>query len=151
MDPYFKPILVSGSLLLLANTFLTLPFLDPFFKYIFICIFAGFLAVYLFSKEIKRELKVLDSALLGFGAGILAGSIQSLITAYVLQNQKVQELIIKMINEQMQMHSFGEFRNLSAIEPAYIVGAAVFTILISSVSCFLGALMALPLLHKKKL
>jgi|694.fasta_scaffold00923_40 hypothetical protein len=149
IDPYFKPILISSSVILALNTLFLLPFISPLFTY-----FAGgFLASYLFKAEMKDiyyEIKMKDIFFLGGATGVVSGSIITLIIAVKLQNEDLKMLILEMINKQLQMNSNAEYPLLTQLEPSFYVITAIVTLFIAVLICFFGSLSAIPFLNKGK-
>lgn len=148
-DPYFKPILIATLAVFSLNTIFFLPFaFAPIFSYLF----GGFLAIYLFSKEIKEAQgpSVMDASILGLGTGILVGGLLSLVMAFKLQDPDLRQVIIDLINKQMQMKSETEFRAISDLEPIFMVVTTIITMIVCSATCFFGSILALPFFTKVK-
>ena len=95
MDPYFKPILIASSVVILLNTFLALPIIGfPMLSYFI----GGVIAVFIFrSEKIKEtenenyETKLFDISVLGIATGIVVGSILTLVMAINLNNPESHE------------------------------------------------------------
>lgn len=151
-DPYFKPILISTLVVFALNTIFFLPFaLAPVFTYLF----GGFLALYLYSKEIKKQnpeadVSVLDAVIVGLGTGILVGGLLSLVMSFKLQDPELKQTIIDLVNQQMQMKSQQEFKVLTELGPSFMVVTAIVTMILSAGTCFFGSILALPFFTKSK-
>ncbi len=147
MDPYFSPILVSGLLMILLNTFIVIPIASaPLLIYFS----GGVLASILFKNKTKdKEITIFDTSILGLGAGLFAGAVLTLIISIKLQDPQLKQQIIGLINEQMSMKSTEEFMGMDELGPIFMMVTGFVTIFICSVSSFFGSLCTMPFLHKK--
>jgi hypothetical protein len=151
-DPYFKPILLATLVAFALNTLFVLPFaLAPVFNYLF----AGFLAIYLYSKEIKQrnladDISVMDAVILGLCTGLLVGGLLSLVMSFKLQDPELKQTIIDIINQKMQMKSQHEFQVITELGPSFMVVTAIVTMILSAGTCFFGSILALPFFTKSK-
>ncbi len=154
MDPYFRPILVSSAIVILLNTFLSLPIMGyPLVTYIA----GGAIAVILFrlhklkeTQDEHYEIKASDATVLGIATGILVGSILTLILALNLQNPEVKQVVIDEVNRRMKMHSELEFKFMEDLGPSFYFISGLITIILTSVLSFFGSLMTLPFINKEK-
>lgn len=154
MDPYFKPILISSGIVVLLNTFLSLPI--PGFPMISYFI-GGIIAVILFrSDKIAKtgdenfETKTFDVSVLGIATGIAVGSILTLIMAINLQNPEVKQVIIDLINERMKMNSQMEFNFLEDLGPSFYLIFGIVSIIFTTVISFAGSLVTMMFVNKTK-
>lgn len=153
MDPYFKPILVSGLVVILLNTVFILPFAwAPLFTYLL----GGSLAAYMFHRQLKvkqgafAEVKISDVLILGIATGIFAGGLLALVVALKLQDAGAKKFVIDSINNAMKMKSKVEFERITEIGPVFLFVMAAVTIFICSIGTSFGALGALPFLNPKR-
>ncbi len=153
MDPYFKPILIAGSVVILLNTVFIMPFAwAPLLSYVI----GGMITVALFASDFKKragdfaEIKVSDVLILGLGAGIFAGAVLSLVLALKLQEPSTKQFLIDAINQAMKMRSEAEFRRLDDIGPVFLFMMSIVTIFICSLGTSFGALSLLPFLQTKR-
>jgi len=153
MDPYFKPILVSGAVVILLNTVFILPFAwSPILSYLI----GGSLAAYMFREALVKkqgafaEVKISDVLILGLGVGIFAGGLIALVVALKLQEPQTKQFVVNAINEAMKMKSTQEFERVSEIGPVFLIVMAMVTMAITSLGAIFGALAALPLLNPKR-
>ncbi len=153
MDPYFKPILISGSVLLLLNTVFILPFQwAPLLSYLL----SGSLAAYLYRQELRKkqgdfsEIKISDILILGIGVGIFAGGLLALVVALKLQDAGAKKFVVDSINKAMEMKSTTEFERITELGPVFLFLMAGVTIFVCSLGTTFGALAALPFLNPKR-
>ena len=154
MDPYFKPILISSLIVILLNTFLSLPIVGfPMISYFI----GGVIAVILFKAEIAKkmptesfEIKVSDASILGIATGVVVGSLLTLIMVLNLQNPEIKQAIIDQINEAMKMQSEMEFNFLNDLGPSFYFILGVVSIVFTTVISFFGSLTTLAFINKAK-
>ncbi len=153
MDPYFKPILVSGMVMILLNTVFILPFAwAPLFSYLI----GGSLAAYMFRAKLREkhgefaEIKISDLFILGLGTGIFAGAIIALVVALKLQDPAAKKFVVDAINNAMKMKSTQEFERIDNIGPVFLLLMTAVTMTITSVGAVFGALAAMPFLNPKR-
>jgi len=154
LDPYFRPILFSGALVILFNTLIVLPLIsNPLVS----CLVGGTFSVYLFKREFQGsanyeflEIKAKDALILGLGVGIFVGSVLSLIMAIKLQNPEIQELFMAKLNETMAMKSNAEMALLEEMGSMIYASMVFATLLITTMASACGAFVALPFISKKK-
>lgn len=154
MDPFFRPILYGSLVAILSQFILQFPILC--------LLFAGFVAVYVFKRQFKDrpeetlkkldrkndQLRFSDASILGLGAGTVSGSVNSFMTALVLQNPETRQEYIDSLNEAMKMTSTAEFEKLSPLIPSLIAPALIITIIFYALICFLGAVLAMQILNR---
>ena len=154
MDPYFRPILISGLIVILLNTALSLPIVGfPMISYFL----GGVIAVLLFhNNRIKEtqnenfETKVMDVSILGIATGILVGSFLTLIMAINLNNPEIKQAIIDQINEKMKMNSQIEFNFLDDLGPSFYFIFGMVSIFFTTMVSFFGSLVTLMFVNKTK-
>jgi hypothetical protein len=154
MDPYFKPILIASSIVILLNTLLALPIIGfPMLSYFV----GGIIAVFIFrSEKIKEtknenyETKLFDVSVLGIATGVVVGSLLTLIMAINLNNPEVKQLIIDQINEQMKMKSQLEFNFLNDLGPSFYFILGLVSIVFTTTISFFGSLVSLIFVNKAK-
>ena len=153
MDPYFKPILIAGAVVILLNTVFILPFTwAPVLSYVI----GGAMAAYLFRSELRKragdfaELKISDVMILGICTGIFAGGVIALIIAIKVQEPATKEFLITQINNAMKMKSTQEFERITEIGPMFLFLLVSVAIFICSLGTTFGALAAMPFLNPKR-
>lgn len=151
MDPYFRPILISVGIVVVLSAFLSIPVLSwPLIAYPL----GGCLAVYLFNKEQKEKpdakgLRIQDATYLGLGAGLAAGAILALLNALSMQDAEVQRILLDEINKRIEMQG-GGLPPMEEISSSFVFVLAILTILISSALSFLGSVVTMTFLQKRK-
>ncbi len=153
MDPYFKPILISGAMVILLNTVFILPFnWAPFLSYVL----GGLLAAYMFAKELHKnsgnfvEVKISDVLILGICVGIFAGGVLAFIIALKLQEPATKQFLIDLINKSMKMRSRTEFERIGDIGPVFLIVMSAVTMFVCGLGTCFGAMMALPFVNPKR-
>ena len=154
MDPYFLPILISSSIVVLLNTFLSLPIVGfPMISYIV----GGVVAVMLFrSDKIKATsdefylVKVWDAAILGIASGVIVGSVLTFIMVLNLQNPEAQQIIVDAINKQMKMTGNIKLDFLDQLGPSFYVVFGIVTIILTSAFSLFGSVISLAFFNKAK-
>lgn len=150
MDSYFKPVLISSTVVLLFNQLASIPVLS---RPEVISILGGILAVILFKRDFKgdrsKRVSASDLVVLGLGTGILAGSILALIIAIKMQDLEFKRQIIELVNKSTQMRSYPGL-GLEDITPVFITVMAAANIVFNTIFSLFGSLISGPFINKKK-
>jgi len=150
MDPYFRPILIAGLIVILFNTVFIIPINGaPLITYFV----GGVIAAFLFKRTFEgrqRDTRASDASIVGIGTGIFAGAVLALIFAIKLQDEETKRQIMDLINETMKMRSTEDFQRIKELNGMFLVITSIVTILLCSITSLFGSLCTLPFINKKK-
>ena len=85
----------------------------------------------------------MDVSILGAGTGMVSGAILALVIAFRLQDADLKQAIIDMINKQLAMSSTTNFPILENLDSGFYIVTALVTILLATILCSFGSLVAM--------